>query len=77
MAKIGEKGFTVGTIYKNRHNKRLVVITRQEITDTGMTIWTAEAWDSMVGRTGKENWFTPTDRMHWMIGSATKILEEE
>ena len=68
MARIGERGFTVDTIYQNRHNKRYAKCTRVEISDTGTYLYRLEEWATNKTTPGFD-WMTPHDRQHWMIAS--------
>ena len=68
MAKIGERGFTVDTIYQNRHNKRYAKCTKIEISDTGSRLYCLVEWATNKSTPGFD-WMTESDRKHWMIAS--------
>ena len=69
MAKIGERGFTVDTIYQNRHNRRYAKCTKIEISDIGSRLYRLEEWAT--NKTGEPgfDWMTDSCRQHWMIAS--------
>ena len=81
MAKIGEKGFTVGEIYQNRHNHRFVIVQKKEISDEGVVLYQLKQWDSM--NPGEKatslncDWVAESARRHWTIATVKYSRGEE
>lgn len=77
MAKVGEKGFTVGKIYENRHNHRYVIVQKKEISDEGVVLYQLKEWDLMNPNSDKVDWVAESARRHWTIATIKYSRGEE
>ena len=69
MAKVGEKGFSIGKIYENRHNHRFIIVQKKEISDEGVVLYQLKDWDLMNPDSNSVTWVAESARKHWIIAS--------
>ena len=77
MAKVGEKGFTVGKIYENRHNHRWVIVQKKEIDDEGVVLYQLKEWDLMNPDSNEITWVAESARRHWMLATIKYTVNED
>ena len=77
MAKVGEKGFTVGKIYENRHNHRWAIVEKKEISDEGVVLYQLREWDLMNPDSNRIDWVAESARRHWMLATIKYTVNED
>lgn len=71
------KGFTVGKIYENRHNRRWVIVQKKEISDEGVVLYQLKEWNLMHPDSEKITWVAESARKHWRIASVKYTVNED
>ncbi len=64
------EGFTLGATYTNIHNKSIVTITNEKISDEGTTLWRGEK------TCGEICWFVASNFIHWELTTLDHIEEK-